>query len=158
MGRPQLEDSIVDEPDISDNKTELAMPVDQCYQQDLSSVAGKDYPADEPPPGIDPSPEVDISLAPGKDHSADKVPPSLDPSPKVDLSLASGEVQTACNNKECQSKVLTLDGEAALPPSKRLHRALEAMSANAAETITDPPEVNKPKDFILKPSTTSIAR
>ncbi|KAL3531370.1 hypothetical protein ACH5RR_010692 [Cinchona calisaya] len=27
----------------------------------------------------------------------------------------------------------SLDGEAALPPSKRLHRALEAMSANAAE-------------------------
>lgn len=158
MGRPQLEDSIVDEPDISDNKTELAMPVDQCYHQDLSSVAGKDYPADEAPPGIDPSPEVDISLASGKDHSADKVPPSLDPSPKVDLSLASGEVQTACSNKECQSKVLTLDEEAALPPSKRLHRALEAMSANAAETITDLPEVNKPKDFILKPSTTSIAR
>ncbi|KAM0836174.1 hypothetical protein ACQ4PT_062478 [Festuca glaucescens] len=158
MGRPQLEDSIVDEPDISDNKTELAMPVDQCYEQDLCSVAGKDYPADETPPGIDPSPEVDISLASGKDHSADKVPPSLDPSPKVDLSLASGEVQTACNNKECQSKVLTLDGEAALPPSKRLHRALEAMSANAAETITYPPEVNKPKEFILKPSTTSITR
>lgn len=28
-----------------------------------------------------------------------------------------------------------MDGEAALPPSKRLHRALEAMSANAAEHI-----------------------
>ncbi|KAF9604694.1 hypothetical protein IFM89_009130 [Coptis chinensis] len=29
----------------------------------------------------------------------------------------------------------SVDGEAALPPSKRLHRALEAMSANAAEEI-----------------------
>jgi hypothetical protein len=150
MGRPQPEDSIVDKPDISDNNIELAMPVD------LSSVAGKDY-ADEVPPGIDPSPDVDLSLALGKDHTADEVAPSIDPSPKVDLSLASGEVQTACSNQECQSKVLTLDGEAALPPSKRLHRALEAMSANAAETVSNPPDVNNPKEFILKHSTTSIA-
>jgi hypothetical protein len=156
MGRPQPEDSIVDKPDISDNNIELAMPVDQCYKHDLSSVAGKDY-ADEVPPGIDPSPDVDLSLALGKDHTADEVAPSIDPSPKVDLSLASGEVQTACSNQECQSKVLTLDGEAALPPSKRLHRALEAMSANAAETVSSPPDVNNPKEFILKRSTTSIA-
>lgn len=32
----------------------------------------------------------------------------------------------------------SLDGEAALPPSKRLHRALEAMSANAAENDRAP--------------------
>uniref|UniRef100_A0ACD5YXQ3 Uncharacterized protein n=1 Tax=Avena sativa TaxID=4498 RepID=A0ACD5YXQ3_AVESA len=157
MGRPQLEDSIGDEPDVSDNKTELAMPVDQCYKHDVSSVAGNDYPADEVPPGTVPSSEVDLSLASGKDHSADDVPPSIDPSPKVDLALASGEVQTACNNKECQSKVLALDEEAALPPSKRLHRALEAMSANAADTISNLPEVNKPNEFILKHSTASTA-
>ncbi|KAJ8898661.1 hypothetical protein K2173_004695 [Erythroxylum novogranatense] len=35
--------------------------------------------------------------------------------------------------KETQSFGCSTDGEAALPPSKRLHRALEAMSANAAE-------------------------
>lgn len=35
--------------------------------------------------------------------------------------------------KKDQSFGCTVDGEAALPPSKRLHRALEAMSANAAE-------------------------
>ncbi|XP_043812899.1 protein HUA2-LIKE 2 isoform X3 [Manihot esculenta] len=35
--------------------------------------------------------------------------------------------------KEHQSLGCSADGEAALPPSKRLHRALEAMSANAAE-------------------------
>ncbi|GAB4841173.1 hypothetical protein Ancab_021917 [Ancistrocladus abbreviatus] len=34
-----------------------------------------------------------------------------------------------------QSSGFSLDGEAALPPSKRLHRALEAMSANAAEEV-----------------------
>ncbi|MED6131743.1 hypothetical protein PIB30_012446 [Stylosanthes scabra] len=37
-----------------------------------------------------------------------------------------------CNPKKEQS-LCSVDGEAALPPSKRLHRALEAMSANAAE-------------------------
>lgn len=35
--------------------------------------------------------------------------------------------------KNDQSFGSSVDGEAALPPSKRLHRALEAMSANAAE-------------------------
>ncbi|XP_044330702.1 protein HUA2-LIKE 2 isoform X2 [Triticum aestivum] len=192
MGRPQLEDSMVDELDISGNKIELAIPVDECYEHDPSSIAGQDHPADpslalgndhsaeEVLPGIDPSPEVDPLLAPGNDHLAEEVLPGIDPSPKVDPLLASGndhlaeevlpgidpspkvdlsasgEVQTACKDKEYQSKVLTLDGEAALPPSKRLHRALEAMSANAAETTSNPPEVNKPKDCILKPCTTSI--
>lgn len=37
------------------------------------------------------------------------------------------------NVKKEQSFGCSMDGEAALPPSKRLHRALEAMSANAAE-------------------------
>ncbi|KAJ6798963.1 protein HUA2-LIKE 2 [Iris pallida] len=40
-----------------------------------------------------------------------------------------------------QLKGITVDVEAALPPSKRLHRALEAMSANAAEATVDIPEV-----------------
>ncbi|KAJ6797039.1 protein HUA2-LIKE 2 [Iris pallida] len=40
-----------------------------------------------------------------------------------------------------QVKGITVDVEAALPPSKRLHRALEAMSANAAEATVDTPEV-----------------
>ncbi|XP_044964589.1 protein HUA2-LIKE 3-like [Hordeum vulgare subsp. vulgare] len=204
MGRPQLEDSLVDELDISGNKIELAIPVVECYKHDLSSVAVKDHPADEVPSGIDPSPKIDPLLASGNEHPAEEVPsginpspkvdpslalendhsaeevlpgmnpspnvdpllasgddhlaeevlPGIDPSPKVDLS-ASGEVQTACKDKEYQSKVLSLDGEAALPPSKRLHRALEAMSANAAETTSNPPEVNKSKECILMPCTTS---
>lgn len=37
------------------------------------------------------------------------------------------------NTKKDQSFGSSADGEAVLPPSKRLHRALEAMSANAAE-------------------------
>ncbi|OVA20067.1 PWWP domain [Macleaya cordata] len=37
--------------------------------------------------------------------------------------------------KKYQLRACSVDGEAALPPSKRLHRALEAMSANAAEDV-----------------------
>ncbi|KAL1331499.1 hypothetical protein HN51_048760 [Arachis hypogaea] len=40
-----------------------------------------------------------------------------------------------CNPKKEES-LCSVDGEAALPPSKRLHRALEAMSANVAEGQT----------------------
>ncbi|KAG6519372.1 hypothetical protein ZIOFF_022865 [Zingiber officinale] len=39
--------------------------------------------------------------------------------------------------------VSSLDVEAALPPSKRLHRALEAMSANTAQSMNDFPESSK---------------
>ncbi|XP_019444502.1 PREDICTED: protein HUA2-LIKE 3-like isoform X2 [Lupinus angustifolius] len=38
-----------------------------------------------------------------------------------------------CKIEKDQMFGCSMDGEAALPPSKRLHRALEAMSANAAE-------------------------
>ncbi|KAL4038725.1 hypothetical protein IC575_002349 [Cucumis melo] len=38
-----------------------------------------------------------------------------------------------CNYKKDQSFCCSVDGESVLPPSKRLHRALEAMSANVAE-------------------------
>ncbi|XAR61231.1 hypothetical protein NMG60_11034876 [Bertholletia excelsa] len=40
-----------------------------------------------------------------------------------------------CEVKKNQQLGSSADGEAALPPSKRLHRALEAMSANAAEDV-----------------------
>uniref|UniRef100_A0A0E0LP74 PWWP domain-containing protein n=1 Tax=Oryza punctata TaxID=4537 RepID=A0A0E0LP74_ORYPU len=122
MGRALLEDSIVDECVISDNKTELATHENRCDKHDLYA-------------GL------------GKDHSAD-MPPSMDPSSKVDLIMPSGDAQTACKNKEYHPKVLSLDGEAALPPSKRLHRALEAMSANATETISSPLEVQKSEPIL----------
>ena len=53
--------------------------------------------------------------------------------------LPNGDVQLAEDDthvltvKKNQPLGRSVDGEAALPPSKRLHRALEAMSANAAE-------------------------
>lgn len=51
-------------------------------------------------------------------------------SPSKTLALCSGT--QICNIKKDQP-FFSVDGEAALPPSKRLHRALEAMSANAAK-------------------------
>ncbi|KAI3948232.1 hypothetical protein MKX01_014831 [Papaver californicum] len=39
--------------------------------------------------------------------------------------------------KKFQFHGCSVDGEATLPPSKRLHRALEAMSANAAENVQE---------------------
>lgn len=50
-------------------------------------------------------------------------------SPKVLVPCSNIQI---CNTKKDQT-FSSVDGEAALPPSKRLHRALEAMSANAAE-------------------------
>lgn len=48
-----------------------------------------------------------------------------------------GSDQMLWNVNKFQLKGITLDVEAALPPSKRLHRALEAMSANAAEATAN---------------------
>lgn len=50
-------------------------------------------------------------------------------SPKFSVPCSNTQI---CNTKKDQT-FSSVDGEAALPPSKRLHRALEAMSANAAE-------------------------
>jgi len=48
-----------------------------------------------------------------------------------------------------------LDVEAALPPSKRLHRALKAMSANAAEATDDSPEASSDMEIISNGCTDS---
>ena len=49
------------------------------------------------------------------------------------LALCCESGSQICKTKKEQIFGCSMDGEAALPPSKRLHRALEAMSANAAE-------------------------
>ncbi|KAF2314899.1 hypothetical protein GH714_037109 [Hevea brasiliensis] len=72
------------------------------------------------------------------DRSADKglfsVKGALDiVSPQKDCAQIPGNRPQLSIAKEHQSFGCSADGEAALPPSKRLHRALEAMSANAAE-------------------------
>ncbi|KAF7804773.1 protein HUA2-LIKE 2-like isoform X2 [Senna tora] len=67
-------------------------------------------------------PDGDSSLFNGE---MDNVSPSKNLAP-----CSESELQTS---KKDQTLGCSLDGEAALPPSKRLHRALEAMSANVAE-------------------------
>ena len=56
-----------------------------------------------------------------------------DVSPSRGCTQFLGSNQNLWKAKKDQSFCCSVDGEAALPPSKRLHRALEAMSANAAE-------------------------
>ena len=56
-----------------------------------------------------------------------------DASPSQGCTQFYGNKPNHWKTKKDQSFGCSVDGEAALPPSKRLHRALEAMSANAAE-------------------------
>ncbi|XP_065861180.1 protein HUA2-LIKE 2-like isoform X2 [Euphorbia lathyris] len=58
--------------------------------------------------------------------------------------------------KENQPFGSSADGEAALPPSKRLHRALEAMSANAAEQVHPCAEKSAMKTLINGSCTSSV--
>ncbi|XP_072974602.1 protein HUA2-LIKE 3-like [Typha angustifolia] len=67
-------------------------------------------------------------------------------SPMNNCSVPSGR-DLILKTNTFQPKVLTVDVEAALPPSKRLHRALEAMSANA-EAIDDHHEASRSVDLI----------
>ncbi|CAM0873256.1 unnamed protein product [Alopecurus aequalis] len=124
MGRPQSEASpgTVEQIDVPNNKSGLSAPADHCVMH--------------------------ISNAFSADQSsvANSVP---NLSPVLDMPLPSGEVHSVWKNKEYQPRVLTLDVEAALPPSKRLHRALEAMSANVAETFNSLPEETGSKQLIL---------
>jgi len=57
-----------------------------------------------------------------------------------DSALTEGRDPMIWKVNKFQLKGITLDVEAALPPSKRLHRALKAMSANAAEATDDASE------------------
>ncbi|XP_023004429.1 protein HUA2-LIKE 2-like [Cucurbita maxima] len=54
-------------------------------------------------------------------------------SPSKVCTQVSANWSQLCNIKKDQSFCSSVDGESVLPPSKRLHRALEAMSANVAE-------------------------
>ncbi|TKW36225.1 hypothetical protein SEVIR_2G426600v4 [Setaria viridis] len=134
MERRTPKDATADEHDHSYDKTEPAKHEDPCYKHATPAISGNN-------------------------QSADDIPPSVDASPKIKLPMPSGVVPDYCNNnKEYQPKVLTLDVEAALPPSKRLHRALEAMSANTSDTLSNLPEATKSKDVTLKGCTASMER
>lgn len=82
-----------------------------------------------------------------------KTSPLKGPSPVakgVGMASTNGSFHNNTEKSLLSSKVntyhLMLDVEAALPPSKRLHRALEAMSANAAEAATDCPQAQSETD------------
>jgi hypothetical protein len=133
MERSPLENATVDEPGHSSDKTEPAKLDAMVIKHATSAISGKDQSADDVPPGIDASPKTNYSDLPG--------------------------VQNSCmNNCEEQPMVMTLDVEAALPPSKRLHRLLEAMSVNASETVSTLPEVTKSKEITLEGCTASTER
>lgn len=72
-----------------------------------------------------------------------------------DCALPAGRDTMLWKVTKFQLKGITLDVEAALPPSKRLHRALEAMSANAAESTDDTAEAPCEVEAICKGCTIS---
>ncbi|KAJ1292197.1 hypothetical protein BS78_02G373400 [Paspalum vaginatum] len=134
MEKTALENATVHELDHSYDKTKPTKYEDPCCKHAMSAISGKD-------------------------QTADDLPPGEDDSPKISLPVVSGDVQNSCkNNKDHQPMVLTLDVEAALPPSKRLHRALEAMSANASETVSSLHEVTKSNQVTLKNCSASTER
>ncbi|KAK8445873.1 hypothetical protein SEVIR_9G401400v4 [Setaria viridis] len=130
MGRSQLEDSPVDEIDVS-KKPEFAITANQCDMHGTPAIPVNDYPADQ------------VSAV---------VNTVSNPSSKFDMPILSGDGHPSWKNKEYHPKILALDVEAALPPSKRLHRALEAMSANVAETNNSIPEVTGQNGMLLNGS------
>lgn len=125
MGRPQLEASpgTDEQIDVPNNRSGVASPAEHIVMHTSNAFS-----ADQ--------------------SSAVNSVPNL--SSISDMPLPSGEGHSVSKNKEYQPRVLTLDVEAALPPSKRLHRALEAMSANVAETISSLPEETGSKQLTLK--------
>lgn len=75
---------------------------------------------------------------PSEEHDPDKNSVVVNgvmenPSPPDKGPQSSAQLPQLWDVKKKQQFGCSADGEAALPPSKRLHRALEAMSANAAE-------------------------
>jgi hypothetical protein len=129
MGRPQV-DSPVHGIGVCNNKAD---PVDQCDMHSTPLITGNEY-------------------------LAAQVCNVVNPSSKSDIPFLSGEGNSSWKNKEYQPKILALDVEAALPPSKRLHRALEAMSANVAETINNLPEETGHNELVLNSSRSLVNR
>ncbi|PNT77385.1 hypothetical protein BRADI_1g61937v3 [Brachypodium distachyon] len=129
MGTPQLEKSAVsvEETDVSNNRSGLAAPADHCDMQGTRARPSNDFSVDQ-------------------SSVVNTIP---DQQSILNMPVPSGEGHSVWKSKDYQPKVLTLDVEAALPPSKRLHRALEAMSANAAEIISSLPGETGSKQSIL---------
>ncbi|KAJ8748357.1 hypothetical protein K2173_002994 [Erythroxylum novogranatense] len=89
-----------------------------------------------------PSRDSYIDCPPDRDSfQATRVLQKLSPPKECTEGLGNGS--RLLKVQESQSFGCSADGEAVLPPSKRLHRALEAMSANAAEEAEPCAEISK---------------
>ncbi|CAL9055237.1 unnamed protein product [Musa banksii] len=112
MGKPVAEEAQHGELICGDEKLETLTVVTSCDEQHTS-------------PTFTNTSLLEGTLLTGKED--------LNSSLLNNCSPPSGKVLMFWKAKNYQLKNSMLDVEAALPPSKRLHRALEAMSANATE-------------------------
>ncbi|KAG1331785.1 protein HUA2-LIKE 2, partial [Cocos nucifera] len=140
MGEPAVEEKQFDELHDTNDKSEVTVMINNCDKYSTSTSPRNNCLANG------------ASLG-GKEAS--------NSSPINDFSRLSGSDRMIWKAKKYQLKSSTLDVEAALPPSKRLHRALEAMSANAAEATDDCPRAPRPKETMLNncmvsPTTSSL--
>ncbi|XP_020108019.1 protein HUA2-LIKE 3-like [Ananas comosus] len=144
MGKPSAEEEEASELVVAKNELEVLIPPDKCADHDVSkhdtsTISGNNCFTD----GMSLESKEFSSSSPANDRSG---------------SLGS---DTFWKLKDNKPKDLTVDVEAALPPSKRLHRALKAMSANAVETINEYPESPRRKELIpngsmLSPKANSV--
>nr|CAD1833595.1 unnamed protein product [Ananas comosus var. bracteatus] len=144
MGKPSAEEEEASELVVAKNELEVPIPLDKCADHDVSkhdtsTISGNNCFTD----GMSLESKEFSSSSPANDRSG---------------SLGS---DTFWKLKDNKPKDLTVDVEAALPPSKRLHRALKAMSANAVETINEYPESPRRKELIpngsmLSPKANSV--
>ncbi|RWW16453.1 hypothetical protein GW17_00019666 [Ensete ventricosum] len=112
MGKPVAEETQHGELICGDEKLETSTVVNNCDEQHTS-------------PTFTNTSVLEGTLLTGKEDLNSSLLNSCSP--------PSGKVLMFWKAKNYQLKDCMLDVEAALPPSKRLHRALEAMSANATE-------------------------
>ncbi|XP_038988769.1 protein HUA2-LIKE 2-like [Phoenix dactylifera] len=140
MGKPLVEEKQFDDLLGTNDKSEVTVMINNCDKCSTSTSPGNNW----LPNGT--------SLGVKEDSNS---------SPINDCSLPSGRDLMLWKSKKYQLKGFTLDVEAALPPSKRLHRALEAMSAHAAEATVDCPEAPRamemmPNGCMVSPKTSSL--
>nr|XP_029124106.1 protein HUA2-LIKE 2 isoform X2 [Elaeis guineensis] len=139
MGKPPAEEKRFDDLVGANEKSEVTVTINNCDKCSTCTSSGNNFPNG-------------TSLGVKEDSNS---------SPINDYSRPSGRDLMLWKSKRFPLKGFTLDVEAALPPSKRLHRALEAMSANAAEDSDDCPKAPRPMEMMpngcmVSPKTNSL--
>ncbi|KAG1371008.1 protein HUA2-LIKE 2 [Cocos nucifera] len=140
MGKPLAEEKQFDDLLGTNEKSEVSVTINNCDKCSTCSSPGNNC----LPNGT--------SLGVKEDSNS---------SPINDCSLPSGRDLMLWKSKRFPLKGFQLDVEAALPPSKRLHRALEAMSANSAGATDDCPKAPRPMEMMpngcmVSPKTNSL--